>query len=120
MQMKLTQKITMIFLAAAMVFPLANPVMGQENDKTEALMQEMMAASGAAGAMKRRLTGQNPEARKRFEKIQELRAEIASLNQEVDEILAESHPEYKRALENKNQLVKQYRAARKAADAAEQ
>jgi len=110
--MKHLHVIATAILFASITLPLTQPAFAARPAKTERLMQEMLRAASKAGAMKRKLTLEVPEAKKRFEKIQKLRREVEKLNDEIDQILVGESPKYQRALQNKKTAAEKYREAK--------
>ena len=101
-------------LAASLALPFGYEADAAQPAKTRKLMEEMITAASKAGALKRKLTNEIPAAKKRFQKIQELRQEISEINDEIDEILVGKSRKYQTLLQKKEELAAKYQAAKDA------
>ena len=113
--MKCTQMIALVALAAVSTMaPWKGLAQEQQEPEVERLKQASLVAAGKYGALKHKLTGQNPEARKRHLEIVELRRRIAELNREIDIILSDQSAEFRNLKREKDQLARRYEEAREA------
>ncbi len=81
------------------------------SDDPKTLLEEISQVTGKAGAMKRDLMENIPEAKELRENIKQLREQAQELDKKLDALLAEHSTEYKAALKRKSELINQYRKA---------